>query len=157
MPLRAAIQDKLQATALRQFRLLSKGRGVVKADYYAATSGNVSVVQRNLYHDVIKDTGPGAILPIETLLYLELKPATKVVKQLGWWKEEDNLPILAYMPHTTFDAEIGAKLIIGTAEGYLSGTWNISKVSMIGQGFPIVWVCQVVPDRVSKIYKYLNT
>ena len=148
MPIKDNIIEMIRRNSLRAFKTLARGKGVSPCTFYPATSGGVHIVRRNLYHDIIQDTGPGKVFGVSTFTYLELNPPIKVVKELSWWKEDEHLPQLAYIPYQDdFTPEKSAIIEIPESEGYLAGLWSIENYKMYGQGVPVLWVCHVVPKR----------
>lgn len=149
MPIKDSVIRMIRKNSLRAFKTLAKGKGVQLCNYYPATLGNVPVVRRNMYHDVVEHTGPGKVDAVPTFIFIDLNPPAKIVKQLGWWKEEETLPILGYMPYEdNWKPEKSALVEVSSNEGYLSGMWSIEKVTMYGQGVSCLWVCNIVPKRV---------
>lgn len=148
MPIKDNVIAMIRRNSLRAFKTLSRGKGVSPCTFYPAVSGTTQVVKRNLYHDVIEDTGPGKVIGIPTFIYVDMNPPATVVKKLGWWKEDFTLPTLGYMPYEdTWTPEQDAIVEIASIEGYISGTWKIEKVTMYGQGVSCLWVCNIVPKR----------
>jgi hypothetical protein len=149
MPIKENITNMIKKNSLRAFKTLARGKGVSKCKYYPAISGTTQVIKRNLYHDVIEDTGPGKVNGIETYIYIDMALPAKEVKALGWWKEDDTLPIVGYMPvEEGWVPQDSALIEVGPEEGYLSGTYRVKKSTQYGQGIPCLWVINLVPKRV---------
>ena len=149
MPIKDSIVNRLRKSSYRAFLKLSRGRGVSRCKLYPATSGNTKIVQRNLYHDIIEETGPGKIEPVDTFIFIDIAPPIKVVKALGWYKEDEGLPMIGYMPYEShWIPEKSAVIVIPEEEGYLAGTWVIEKETAYGQGVSVLWACNIVPKRI---------
>jgi len=148
MPIKENVIEMIRRNSLRAFKTLARGKGVSTCMFYPAVSGATAVVKRNMYHDIVEQTGPGKVDGIPTFIYIDLLPPAKVVKSLGWWKEDESLPILAYMPYeSNWTPEKSALVVVPENEGYLGGTWSMEKVTMYGQGVSCLWVCNIVPKR----------
>lgn len=104
------------------------------------------VQDKNIYHDEQDDIYE--VTAVNVRVYLDFTAPIKVVKELGWYKEEDALPIIAYLIYeSTFTPDKDDKLIVPVSEGYMSGTWMVSQVTQFGQGVPIAWALNVHQDR----------
>jgi hypothetical protein len=120
-------------------------RGAVSCKIYVETVSNP--IQRNLYHDVTVDIPVTPTTPYyEHKVYIDLKPPKKVVKDLNWWRDDETLPILAYMPYSAgFTPDFGTKIVVG--DGHLAGTYVVQKLASYGFDVSSLWVCNIVPYR----------
>jgi hypothetical protein len=153
MSLNDVIVRNLRRNTLRELKRLSGRKEASHCLFYPATNTltNAPIVKRNLYHDVVDDTGPAVITGIPTVTYIDIMPPIKVVKEAGWWKEGDTLPIVAYIGYEGgVVPEKGAKLEV-TDAGYMKGMYVIQNVKMYGKDSPIVYMCTITADRDSKV------
>lgn len=135
----------MRKNSMRLFRHLSKDKGVMPCTFYAIAQDIAG--RRNVYHDTV-DTSADPITGVQTLCFIELNAPLKVIRDLGWWKEGESLPVLLYLPWQSdvLPAQ-ECKVHIGADQGYMAETWIINKVAQFGQDVPIAWVCTVSPKR----------
>jgi hypothetical protein len=148
MPLRDIFVNRIRKSSWRAFRMLARGRGVSPCTYYPAVSGGSVVIRRNLYHDIVEDTGPGQVTGVDTYIYIDMNLPVKTVKELGWYREDESLPIVGFMPfEERWSPQTDAIITVPTEEGYLAGTYRIKKQTQYGQGVPCLWAFNLVPKR----------
>jgi hypothetical protein len=99
---------------------------------------------RNFYHDDLGTDGSGIAIRI----FIEFSAPKKVVQQYGWYKEEDALPMLGYLPwYNNINPVKGDTFEVPATEGYAVGKWYINNVLMFGQPEAIAWAFNITRDR----------
>ena len=104
----------------------------------------VQDISRNLYHDIESSEDQ---LVSDTYVYINSDPPVKVVKDLGWWKEDERLPILAYFPYQSDFKPKKDDIFEVFWNGYTEGNYKVNMVKAYGYSSPVVWVCNVSPVR----------
>jgi len=99
----------------------------------------------NIYGDSVD---PDYAEQFEHFCYIEFNPPIKVVKELGWWKAGESLPIVCYVPYSEeWTPATGDIVTVDADEGYMAGNYKILQVKTFGQGAPLVWVVNLEPER----------
>jgi hypothetical protein len=151
MPMNQLISESVKKRSLQQFkRLARKGRGVFQCKVYPVESGNSTILKRNVYHDVVEDTGPGKVNAFDSYCYFDFMPPLQTVKSLGWWKEGETLPMLAYFPvQEGVVFQKGVKFEVLTTDGIVKGMYDVLKEKSYGAGEVLLWVLSIAPYRKS--------
>lgn len=123
------------------------GNGGETCKVYVEGTTDDKIIKRNIYHDVTQDISTVTGTMYTHLVYIDLQPPVKTVKGLGWWRENESLPIIAYMPwHESFTPDKGVKIVLDS-EGMLNGTYVIQVAKSLGYDQACVWACNIVPYR----------
>lgn len=131
------IAEITRKKALKAFTFL-KGKSVKVASFKSQD------VTRNLYHDVVDSSDKNVV---DTYVVIDVDPPVKVIKKLNWWKEDESLPFLAYFPYQdNFTPKQKDKFEV-FYNGYSQGVYIINMVKTYGYTAPVIWVCNISPDR----------
>lgn len=127
----------------RHYKVIDNVIGRQNINFYV-NSLDLSV-DKNIYHDTVTEQLGDAIPHI---CYIETDPPSKTVKQLGWWREGEKLPILCHIPWSDlFQPGKDDEFEVLSGEGVLEGRYVIDHTKNYGEGQAISWVCNIHKKR----------
>jgi len=130
------MRDIIRARILNALTLT---KGVQTGSLFAATA------TKNIFEDKVT-VAYGAAKSIK--IAIELNAPIKIAKQLGWWRDGEDVPIIGYLHYIAggYVPKRDDKITVASA-GFMTTDYIIENIKMYGIEEALGWVMTLMPKR----------